>query len=501
MSLGLGEGATRGATGEAAGGATELLDVSALELAARIRRGELTSAQVVERHIARIAAVNPLLNAMVRDRFAAAREEAREADARLRAHPTGDHPPLLGVPCTIKDVLAVRGMPQTGGIWHRRDHVPAEDSTVVARVRAAGAIVLGITNAPEGGLWMETNNTIYGRTHNPWDLRRTSGGSSGGEGALVAAGASPFGLGSDIGGSIRIPAAFCGVVGHKPTGRMVPNTGQWPSVEGEAASMLCIGPLARRVGDVMPLLRILAGPDGVDPHCAPFELGSPDDVDLGRLTVIPVEHNHRIRVRASMRGAVQSAARALADAGASVREQTFPALRRSLEIWATVLSEGASGGYDEVLGDGRPIAVWRELAKALVGRSVHTRSALIVAAAEKVIDRIPVPRARYVALARQLGDEIHEALGERGVLIVPPYSRPAPRHRDAWRTPFDAMYTAVFNALELPVTVVPVGFDHRGLPLAVQVVASRGCDHVAIAAAQAIEDRLGGWVRATPRSR
>ena len=198
-------------------------------------------------------------------------------------------PPLLGVPCTIKEFLKTSGMPHTGGLAWMADGVADTDATVTARIKAAGAIILGVTNIPEGGLWMETYNSIYGRTRNPWDLRRTSGGSSGGEAALISTGASPFGIGSDVGGSIRIPAAFCGTVGHKPSGGLVPNTGHFPAdVPDGAGGYLCTGPMTRTVDDAWLVLKVLAGPDGQDPACRPMALGDPAAVDISKLRVLPM---------------------------------------------------------------------------------------------------------------------------------------------------------------------------------------------------------------------
>src|SRR6185503_363040 len=158
------------------------------------------------------------------------------------------------------------------GLVARKGRLATQDAVAVARLRAAGAIPLGVTNVSELCMWMESDNRVYGRTNNPYDQARTVGGSSGGEGAIIGAGGAPFGVGSDIGGSIRIPAAFCGVVGHKPSGRLVPNTGQFPPAEGPANAYLGTGPLVRRVRDVWPLLRVMAGPDGHDPVCAPATL-------------------------------------------------------------------------------------------------------------------------------------------------------------------------------------------------------------------------------------
>jgi len=172
-------------------------------LAKRIRHGELSAVEVVDAHIERIQRINPALNALVADCFDSARQEAREADALVAASASPEAlPPLLGVPFTAKEFMKAAGMPHTAGSVHRVGVVADGDAPVITRMRDAGAILLGLTNVPEGGLWMETYNAVYGRTNNPWDLRRTCGGSSGGEGAIVAAGGSPIGVGADVGACV-----------------------------------------------------------------------------------------------------------------------------------------------------------------------------------------------------------------------------------------------------------------------------------------------------------
>ena len=221
---------------------------SATELARLIRDGETTSEEVVRLHIDRLRRVNPALNAVVRVRVREAMSEARESDRRLAER--GPDGPLHGVPCTIKESFELEGMPHTAGLVSRRDRRGQRDAVTVARLRAAGAIPIGVTNVSELLMWMESNNRVYGRSNNPYDPRRIVGGSSGGEGAAVGAAISPFGLGADVGGSIRMPAFFNGVFGHKPSSGLVPNSGQWPLAENEAASYLSTGPLARRAEEV-----------------------------------------------------------------------------------------------------------------------------------------------------------------------------------------------------------------------------------------------------------
>lgn len=481
-----------------------LLTASVHSLAARIRAGELSPVALLETQVRRIEAVNGRINALVAERFAEARAEAHRAEAALRTTPADQLPPLHGVPCTIKEFIAVRDMPWTAGLEARRGTVAPEDAAVVARLRAAGAIVMGVSNAPEGGLWMETYNTLYGRTRNPWDLRRTPGGSSGGEGALVASGASPFGLGSDVGGSIRIPAGFCGICGHKPTGGLVPNTGHHPAAPARGGRYLCTGPLARTVDDLALLLDVIAGPDGDDAACgrrlrwpgAPRDLGA---IDLSTVAVHALETNGAVSVRARVRQGVQDAAAALETRGATVHRDTrIPGLARSFALWSAMLSEAADERYDVVLGDGEPISLGAELGRWLAGRSRHTIAGLLLTLGDKLVGALPTDLAPLVAEGQALRDELEALLGDRGVLLLPVYSRPAPRHRDAWRTATDAQYTAIFNVLELPVTVVPVGFSSRGLPISIQVVGARGADALTLSVARALEQELGGWRLAEP---
>src|SRR5262245_25147466 len=249
--------------------------LSAVRLAELIRLRKMTSREAVDAHIALAETVNPRLNAIVRTRFDEARREADAADAKTASVPASELPPFHGVPCTIKECFEFTRMPNSAGLLRRKDVVATKDATAVERLRHAGAIPLGVTNVSELCMWMESTNRVYGRSNNPYDPTRIVGGSSGGEGAIVGSGASPFGLGSDIGGSIRGPAFFNGVFGHKPTPGVVPNTGQYPSTEGEAAYMLTLGPLTRHAEDLMPVTKIIAGPDGQDEQCVARELGDP----------------------------------------------------------------------------------------------------------------------------------------------------------------------------------------------------------------------------------
>lgn len=432
---------------------------------------------------------------MVADRYQAALGEARACDERLRASATGspqarraleELPPFFGVPCSIKECFALTGMPQSAGLVARRDYRAPEDAPAVARLRAAGAIPIGVTNTSELCMWMETSNRLYGRTRNPYDPSRIVGGSSGGEGALVSVGASPFGLGSDIGGSIRMPAFFCGVFGHKPSPGLVPNEGQFPTAASGGPRLLATGPIARRAEDLWPLLRVLADPGALT--------GDPDAVSLDGLRVLDVASNGRLGVSRDLREAQVAACRALERRGAQVVPFTNPIFRQSLEIWAVLMKSGGAS-FAEQLGGGhgavKPLA---ELARWAVGRSAHTLPAIGLALLE-ALPALEGRRARELAeLGPQLRGAIQEALGDRGVLLFPSYTRTAPRHNAPILLPVQWMYTAIFNVLELPVTQTPLGLDAHGLPLGVQVVGAPGADAVTIAVARALEEDFGGWV-------
>ncbi|MFO7566854.1 MAG: amidase [Enhygromyxa sp.] len=474
------------------------LTMSAIELAAAIRRRELSSREIVGAHVERARAINPAVNAIVVERYEQALLEAEAADARVaKAAADQPLPPLLGVPCTIKESFAVTGLPNTSGLVRRRDVVASEDATTVARLRRAGAICIGLTNVSELCMWMESNNRVYGRSNNPYDPRCIVGGSSGGEGAAVGAGASPFGLGADIGGSIRMPAFFCGVFGHKSTGGLVPGTGMHPISENAALRYLTTGPIARRAGDLMPLLRLLAGPDGRDQGVRELELHDPEAVDLSRLEVSVVEDDGRRSVDIEMLDALDRAAQTLARRGARVRRRRIPEFGRAFELWSAGMTEASETSFRTLLGEGEPIRVGRELLRWALRRSEHTLPALVLAGVEDLWPIAPSSERRRALIAEGLAlqAQLNALLSDNGLLLYPSHSRPAPRHYGPLLRPFGWTYTAIFNVLELPVTQVPMGLSRAGLPLGIQVVGANGNDHLTIAAALELERAHGGWVR------
>lgn len=461
-----------------------------------IRAGEISSREAVDAHIEQISRVNPALNAVVAERFELARAESDAADARMSSEGVDDLPPFHGVPCTIKECFALTGMPNTAGLVSRRGALATDDATAVRRLRDAGAIPMGVTNTSELCMWMESNNEVYGRTRNPYDPTRIVGGSSGGEGAIVAAGGAPFGLGSDIGGSIRLPAFFNGVFGHKPSGGLVPGSGQFPSAEGAALRYLTTGPLARRAEDLMPFLRIVAGPDGVDTGCRELAIG--DDVvgDLRGFRVTVIEAAGALgvtRVDPELVDAQRRAAESLASRGAVVTTIRLRALKRSFDLWATLLGESQKAhSFRQMLEDGRRKSMLAEIARFIRRRSDHTLPALALAAVEPASAVLSGSPKRAFEKAEQLKEELSALIGP-GVLLYPPFTRPAPRHDWPMATPLDFVYTGIFNVMEFPVTQVPMGLSSEGLPLGVQVVGPHGADARTIAVARILEEDHGGW--------
>jgi Asp-tRNA(Asn)/Glu-tRNA(Gln) amidotransferase A subunit family amidase len=473
-------------------GADAITERSALELARAIRERELTATDVVEAHIARHERFGPRINAVVADRFELARAEAAAVDERIAAagEDRSGLPPLLGVPFTVKESIALTGMPQAAGIVARRDYRSTDSATAVQRLIDAGAIPIGVTNTSELTLWIESSNRLYGRTSTPYDPGRTAGGSSGGEGAAVGSGGSPFGVGTDIGGSIRVPAFFCGVFGHLPSQGVVPNTGTYPPAPGDAGLMLGTGPLARRGEDLMPLLRIMAGPDSHDRLARSVKLGDPASVSLEGLRVTTLEDTTRVPISGELRDARERAVGALLAAGAVVRRVSLRSWRSAVVPYLATLQAGSGTTTLGILTDaGAELPTWRTLIRR---GGVHTLPTRIVVASEMLPQLGDSSRDRLVAAGRGLAEELIDAIGD-GVLLHPAHHRVTPRHGRTLGRPWLVTPAAMFNLAGLPATEVPLGLSERGLPLGVQVAAGLDRDHVSIAVALELERVFGGW--------
>lgn len=482
-----------------------MLEFSATELAQKIRNKELSIPEVVDFYISRIQAENPRLNAIVEENYSAARKEAKEKQSHLDSLSEADRqklPVFFGVPYTCKEMLAVEGKKSTIGSLYRKDNVMKENATVVERMEKAGAILLGMTNVPEAAFWFECDNVIYGRTNNPHDTSRTPGGSSGGEGAIIGAGASPMGIGSDIGGSIRMPAAFCGIFGHKPSDLIIPTTGQFPlyrataeSYVGKKRTFAVIGPMSRKAKDLYPMLQTMLGHDGIDREIKKdFKLKplvkNPEDIRIFSLAS-PIIHGTS-EADPLLQNSVNFAVRYLKELGSSVETLDRKIFIRAFELWLARAQTIEGHNFTSFLAGGPEINYLKEFSALAIGRRRFTFPALLTAMLDHYGDDRAQAPERLEELA-QLKKRISRMLGKDGVIIMPVHPRLAPKHHTTYSRPFDFAYTGIINALGMPGTTVPMGLTAEGLPMSVQVIADEDQDHLCLSVAEWLEQGFGGW--------
>jgi Asp-tRNA(Asn)/Glu-tRNA(Gln) amidotransferase A subunit family amidase len=464
---------------------TDLTFLSAVEMAQQIREKKISPIDLAEAHLEKIARLNPKLNAFVHVDAERVRREALDAEnAVMSGMGVG---PLHGVPISIKSSLEVSGFRCESGTRLRSDFIAAKDAPLVARLRDAGAIILGVTNTPEFLMAWETDNLLYGRTNSPWDIDRTPGGSSGGEAAAIAAGMSAGGVGSDGGGSIRVPAHFSGICGLKPTPGRIPSTGHFPASGGPFALIGVVGPMARTVADVRVLFEVMQGPDDGDPCAAPVPLRWPNEDEARKLRIGYFEDDGRTPVTAETRAAVCAGAAALQRAGFQVERFRPAGLEEARQLWRKFFVK--VGGmligpmFRERASDISPILrqflEWSEAEPDLADESML--SAWI---------RRDTLRCEFLAQMR-----------DYPILLCPAAAVPAFRHGerswtiddktvnylDAWS------YTEWFNLLGNPAAVVPVGHSAEGLPIGVQIVGRPWEEEQVLAVAAALEKECGAW--------
>lgn len=457
----------------------QLIFAPAARMAKAIRDREVSSEELVKACIARIGTVNPKLNAVVQLPAARAIEDARGADAALaRGSIQG---PLHGVPFTLKDAIETAGVISTGGTAGRRSFVPTEDATVVRRLRSAGSILLGKTNCPELGWAWESDNLIYGRTNNPYDLALSPGGSSGGESAIIASGGSPLGLGSDAGGSVRFPAHCTGIASIKPTSGRVPRSGHFPGPGGTLDSLWQIGPMARFVEDLALALPIIAGIDWRDASVVPTPLGDPWDVKLNGLRVGFYTDNGIQTPATEIVETVRRAAKALADAGAIVEETRPPEIEQTYEIFLGLFSADGGAGVQTLLG-----ATGTQEYHPLMRQAIELQRAHAISTAE------------FAALVYRW-DTFRSALlsfmETRDAILSPVCAHVKMPHGATYHRLPAFSYTMMHNLTGWPAAVVRGGTSSCGLPIGVQVAARPWREDVALAVAGHLQAALGGWKR------
>lgn len=457
----------------------EVTRLSAVELARLIRAREVSPVEAVEAYLRRIESVNPELNAVV-TLAPDALERARESEtAVMRVETLGL---LHGVPLTVKDTIDVRGLRTICGSRVRAGYVAEEDAPAVARLRAAGAVILGKTNCPEFALDYTSENPVFGRTNNPHDLERTPGGSSGGCAAAVAACMTAGSLGSDLAGSIRIPAHFCGVAGLKPTAGRVPGGGHTPPMSGLHSLGATLGPLARTVDDLRLIYGVLSG-KGVA-----VDVESDARVSLKGMRVAFYTDDGAASVSAETKAAVQHAARALTDAGLNVVEEVPPGVGEATGLWLSLFE----------------YATQRLVRAAYAGREAEAgRAARVIL---ERAQRWGEPSLEKVLAAWEERDRVRGSLlrwMERTPLFVAPVGAiPAFGHEEFGRVEVEGHSIATFrafshahaaNVFDLPAACVPAGHTAAGLPIGVQVVGRPHEEGRVLAAARVIEEALGGW--------
>jgi fatty acid amide hydrolase len=503
----------------------DLTELGAAQLAALIARGEATAVQAVEQHIARLVRVDAHLSAVTVDRFDAARAEAREADARRQSGAALG--PLHGVPITVKECLDVAGMASTFGLASRTSHRADADEIHVARLRAAGAIPIAKSNVAQALFYYESDNPVYGRTLNPWNAQRTPGGSSGGEAALVASGASPLGLGTDIGGSLRVPAAFCGVVSLKPTSGRCDDPGRFSVPFGQRAVPSQVGVLARSVEDVALGTEILNG--GSRPPVPSQPLGDWRAVDVEKLRVACYTDDGTFAPAPAVARAVRESAAVLRQAGAAVTEWTPPDARHAMNLFYGILGADGLALLKKRMGASKRMPQVSQLASlaALPRAAIAPLRALLQAAGQSSLALGLAPFGfRDTAHYWELVEAPHEyqqrfaaaldgdAGGPFDIILCPPCALPALTHGASKDLATVGAYACLYNLLGYPAGVVPVSHvrpdeevgrapsrdviekvalqveqGSAGLPVGVQVVARPWREHVALAAMAAIARR------------
>jgi Asp-tRNA(Asn)/Glu-tRNA(Gln) amidotransferase A subunit family amidase len=464
---------------------SDLIFDSATNLAEMIRGKQASPVDIVEAHIRRIEEVNPKLNAFVTTTFECAREEARSAEQRIaRGERVG---PLHGVPVSVKDTFETAGVRTVAGSRLLENNVPERDAPVVARLKHAGAIVLGKTNVPEFAMDYRSENPVFGRTSNPWDPGRVPGGSSGGEGAAIASGCSPAGIGSDLGGSIRVPAHFCGIVGLKPTPGRIPVTGHIPVCVGPFALGNSNGPLARRVEDLGLMLKVLAGFDPGDPQSVPIPARDFRGIDARKLRVMWHTHDGFSPVTAATRETVERAAKALADRGLEVEERRPAGIERGFELWFGFLGQAGVPGIVR-LYEGR---------EELMGP--------LMQALKAITQPVTIEQFLGAWLGRDaLRASVVTEMMDYPIILAPVTAVPAFEHDHHGGFMIEGQevdylaafsYTMTYNLLGLPAAVVPCGRSPEGLPIGVQIVGRPFEEETVLAVAALLEESLGGFQR------
>ncbi|GFU28151.1 fatty-acid amide hydrolase 2 [Nephila pilipes] len=476
-----------------------LLCLPATVLAEKIRKAEISSEEVVRAYILRIAEVNGLINAVVDGRYAEAMQEAKFADQLVKSGTWTEAEleeklPLLGVPFTAKEAILIKGLSSTCGLVCRKGMTAEEDSEPVQRLRACGAIPLALTNTSEICMWWETYNKLHGRTNNPYDTTRTVGGSSGGEAALIAAAGSVMGIGTDLGGSIRIPAFFTGIFGHKPTQGIVPRGGQFPPALEEISPYVVAGPMTRYACDLKLMLSALIGKE----ETQRLQLFSPIDIrSIKVYYMLDDGGSPGTSVSHEVKDAIKKALKVLDLEGLDVEEINLRYMKIGFLIWCAYLSKVKDQRISHLMkGNVKDDKdTQHEMLRWLSGKSEYTFPIILNAFAQ---DHLAPAFEKFLDFCIACGNKLKAELLEiltRGpaIFLYPTFPHSAAYHGQLLANPINVSYSVIFNALGLPVTQCPLGFSSSGLPIGAQIVTAPYDDVYSISIAEFLEKKFGGW--------
>ncbi|XP_019868723.1 fatty-acid amide hydrolase 2 isoform X2 [Aethina tumida] len=466
---------------------------SAISLAKKIRERKLKSEEVVEAFIDRIREINGILNAVVDDRFEEALKEAREIDKQIDNGTIQDldfqEKPFLGVPFTAKETTSVKGLAFTMGIKQRIGRKATFDAEIVTSMKNAGAICIGVTNIPQLNYWQETSNPVYGITTNPYNTTRNVGGSSGGEASNLAACGTAISLGTDIGGSIRIPAFMCGVFGHKPTGSLTSTKGLTFRTGKEGDTMVTAGVLARHAEDLIPVLKVLIGINRDK-----LKLSQPVVLSDVRVFYVtdprdPLVSPFRKEMNDCLWKTVSYFRDICKDVPQAIELKQFRYTAKLWRYWMTQEQMIFKNDLNDQKGELNAIP---EIIKHFLFLSNDFTTGSIYNLIQNYLPKVDDKWAKQET--ENLKKALIEKLGDNGILLYPSAPFTASYHHTSLLRPFNFNLFSIFNVLKFPVTQVPLGLDVQGLPLGIQVVAAPYNDHLTIAVAKALESQFGGYV-------
>src|SRR5690625_3635149 len=470
---------------------SNLLNLDATEIARLIKDGQVTSEEVTTTFIKHIKNVNPSLNAVVEERFHDALEEAKQMDYK-RDSVNWDEKPLYGVPVSIKESFDVKGMKTTGGLIYRKDLIMSRDAIVVEKLKNSGAIILCKTNTPSLCFCQETDNKLYGRTNNAWDQNRTAAGSSGGEAALIGVGGVPVGLSSDIGGSIRLPSHFNGVVGFKPGKFQVSTEGHFPDLNHPLqARMSSTGTIGKSVRDVELIYHIIAKRQDKK---ALYE--------KMQIEILPNDNGFPLSDKTAT---ILTKMKEYLDDHYQTNLSIPPYFNDSAVIWQEIMSIDGAKEISTLAFNTDRINLWKHYMQEKITKNSKTHLYLTWALIGANLFKPSQKRIKEMETFIAKGDQILASYLKNRLLIFPVYHRSALKHGELYKEIFSIKktykqylpYIAYANVWGLPSLTVPVDFDENRLPIGIQIISKNGNEHAIFNLGRFLENKFGGYIRST----